>query len=337
MVTQRDVALRAGVSVRTVSNVINDFAWVADETRAKVKTAVDELDYRPNLLARGLQRGRSGLIALVLPLDVPYFHELAGQVVDEAERRGYTVLIDRTGGNPDRERDLVTRADRASLFDGIIFSPLGLADADLRVRSDDTPFVLLGEKPTGRAYDRVIMDDVAAAEAVTAHLLDLGRTRIAAIGQPPKPPGRTARHRTRGYRRALEAAGHTFDPDLVVPIRYFQRTDGAAAMERLLDRPDPPDAVFCYNDPLALGALHTLARRGLRVPDDVAVAGFDDIEDGRFSTPTLTTVAPDKRQIATHALDLLLRRLDGYTGRPTTRRAGWTLIPRESTAAARQA
>ncbi len=331
MVTQRDVAVRAGVSVRTVSNVINDFAWVADDTRARVQAAVDELGYRPNLLARGLQRGRSGLIALVLPLDVPYFHELAGQVVQEAERRGYTVLIDRTGGNAQRERELVNRADRSSLFDGIIFSPLGLADADLRGRADDTPVVLLGEKPTGRAYDRVIMDDVAAATAVTNHLLDLGRTRIAAIGQPPNPPGRTARHRTLGYRRAIEAAGHRFDPDLVMPIRYFQRADGAAAMEHLLDRGDPPDAVFCYNDPLALGALHTLARRGLQVPDDVAVAGFDDIEDGRYSTPTLTTVAPDKQQIAARALDLLLRRLDGYDGKPTTARADWTLITRQST------
>jgi DNA-binding LacI/PurR family transcriptional regulator len=256
---------------------------------------------------------------------------LAGHVVEEAERRGYTVLIDRTGGSAQRERELVNRSDRASLFDGIIFSPLGLTDADLRSRSDDTPVVLLGEKPTGRAYDRVITDDVAAATAVTNHLLDLGRTRIAAIGQPPKPSGRTARHRTLGYRRAIEAAGRDFDPGLVMPIRHFQRADGAAAMEQLLDRDDPPDAVFCYNDPLALGALHALARRGLRVPDDVAVAGFDDIEDGRYSTPTLTTVAPDKRQIAALALDLVLRRLDGYDGRPTTRRAGWTLITRDST------
>ncbi|MFC7624431.1 LacI family DNA-binding transcriptional regulator [Microlunatus sp. GCM10028923] len=335
MVTQRDVARRAGVSVRTVSNVINDFAWVADETRARVQAAVDELGYRPNLLARGLQRGRSGLLALVLPLDVQYFHDLAGAVVDEAERRGFTVLIERTAGNPSRERDLVSRPERASLFDAIIFSPLALDDAELRRQPGDTPVVLLGEKPTGLGFDRVIMDDAAAAEAVTRHLLEQGRTRIAAIGQPARPAGRTALHRTRGYRRALSAAGIGFDPALVGTIRSFQRPDGAAAMERLLDSKRPPDAVFGYNDLLALGALRTLLSRGIRVPEDIAVAGFDDIEDGRYSTPTLTTIAPDLPHLASQALDLVQRRLDGYDGRPSTRRTGWTLITRESTGVAK--
>lgn len=334
MVTQRDVAQRAGVSVRTVSNVVNNFAWVADETRARVKAAVDELGYRPNLLARGLQRGRSGLIALVLPLDVQYFHDLARAVVDEAERRGFTVLIDRTAGNPRRERDLVSRPERASLFDAIIFSPITLDDAELRRTPGDTPVVLLGEKPTGLGFDRVIMDDAAAAEAVTRHLLEQGRTRIAAIGRLPRPAGRTALHRTSGYRRALAAAGLDFDPALVGEIRNFQRADGAAAMERLLDSGQRPDAVFGYNDLLALGALRALLSRGIRVPDDIAVAGFDDIEDGRYSTPTLTTIAPDLPRLAAHALDLVQRRLDGYDGRPTTRRTDWTLITRESTGTA---
>ncbi|MFW6598337.1 LacI family DNA-binding transcriptional regulator [Propionibacteriaceae bacterium Y2011] len=332
MVTQRQVAERAGVSARTVSNVVNGFAWVAADTRHRVQAAIEELGYRPNLLARGLQRGRSGLIALVLPLDGPYFVELAGHVVTAAEERGYTVLIDRTDGDARRERDLVSRADRASLFDGIIFSPLGLSDAELRLPVG-SPIVLLGEKSSGPAHDRVVVDDVAASHAMTTHLLESGRTRIAAIGQPPRPAGRTGQHRTLGYRRALAAAGMSYDPDLVLPIDAFQRADGAAAVDRLLQRQGtPPDALLAYNDALALGAMYAIRRHGLRVPTDIAVSGFDDIEEGRFVTPTLTTIAPDKQQVAREAVDLVVRRIEGYDGPPTIRRAEWRLIPRESTA-----
>ncbi|TDE09275.1 LacI family DNA-binding transcriptional regulator [Jiangella asiatica] len=331
MVTQRDVAKLAGVSVRTVSNVVNDYTYVAEETRARVRQALDELGYRPNLLARGLARGRSGLIALVLPLDVPYFYELSEYVVVEAERRGYTILIDRTDGQATRERALVSRTDRSAIFDGIIFSPIGLGGPELRYRTADTPVVLLGEKPVGASLDRVQVDDVAAAEAATSHLIGLGRHRIAAVGQPVKARSQTAQHRTLGYQRALQAAGHEFDPDLVATVTDFHRADGALAMTRLLEARRPPDAVFCYNDLMALGALRTLLSKGYRVPEDVAVAGFDDIEDGRYSTPTLTTVAPDKQQIASQAMDLLIRRLDGDAGPPKTARAGWQLMPREST------
>ncbi|WP_233712532.1 LacI family DNA-binding transcriptional regulator [Kribbella turkmenica] len=333
MVTQRDVARLAGVSVRTVSNVVNDFAYVADDTRARVQRALDELGYRPNLLARGLSSGRSGLIALILPLNVPYFHELSKYVVDEAERRGYTVLIDRTDGEVARERALVGRTDRSALFDGIIFNPIGLSEAELPPQSADTPVVLLGEKPVGASFDHVQVDDVAAAKAVTEHLIGLGRDRISAIGQPVRARSQTARHRTDGYRQALAAAGRDFDPDLVATVRSFQRADGAEAMTRLLESGKPPDAVFCYNDLMALGALRTLLSKGYRVPDDVALAGFDDIEDGRYSTPTLTTVAPDKHQIATLAIDLLTRRLDGDSSPPQTCSASWKVVPRESTTA----
>jgi DNA-binding LacI/PurR family transcriptional regulator len=111
----------------------------------------------------------------------------------------------------------------------------------------------------------------------------------------------------------------------------FRRDAGALSMARLLDLPDPPDAVFCYNDPLALGALRTILERGLRVPEDVAIAGFDDSEDGRFSTPTLTTISQDKRQIARYAVDLIVSRLGGDTSPPVTRKADWRLITREST------
>jgi DNA-binding LacI/PurR family transcriptional regulator len=331
-VTLREVAVRAGVSVRTVSNVVNGFAQVAPETRSRVQQVLDEMGYRPNAAARTLRQGRSGLIALVLPeLDVPYFAELTRAVIQQAAAAGYTVVVDQTDGDPARERDLVMRGNRAALFDGLIFSPLALGDADLRDRPSSTPVVLLGERVRRGGLDHVMIDNVGAARLATEHLIGLGRRRIAAIGDQQDETRQTARLRTQGYRGALTAAGLTVDPTLVRPTPYFHRADGAAAMAALLNLDNPPDAVFCFNDLLALGALRTILQAGLRVPQDIALVGFDDIEDGRYSTPSLTTISPDKTQIARHAVDLLLRRLDGDAAPPVELSADYALAVREST------
>lgn len=332
-VTLREVAAAAGVSIRTVSNVVNGFAKVAPQTRERVERAIAELDYRPNAVARSLRQGRSHLIALVLPeLDVPYFAELSRLVVEEATERGYTVMIDQTDGDPRREQEMIMGGSKASaLFDGTIFSPIALGGADLRRRRSTKPIVLLGERIAGIGVDHVMIDNVAAARAATEHLLSLGRRRVAAIGYQDDPTRETARLRTEGYRRALTEAGLPIDPTLIGHTEYFHRADGAAAMQRLLALPQPPDAVFCYNDLLALGALRVAHEHGLRVPDDIAVVGFDDIEDGRYSIPTLSTISPDKAQIARVAVETLLRRLDGDDSPPIEFTAGFDLVVREST------
>jgi DNA-binding LacI/PurR family transcriptional regulator len=327
----REVATRAGVSIRTVSNVVNGFERVAPETRARVQKVLEELGYRPNAVARTLRNGRSGLIALVLPeLDVPYFAELTRAVIEEASKHGYTVVIDQTDGDPVRERELIMLGNRAALFDGLIFSPLGLGGADLRNRTSIAPVVLLGERVVDSGLDHIMIDNVKASQVATQHLVELGRRRIAAIGDQRDESRQTARLRTDGYRAAVRAAGMREDPALIRQTAFFHRAEGAAAMEELLALPNPPDAVFCFNDLLALGAMRTILRRGLRIPDDIAVVGFDDIEDGRFSTPTLTTISPDKGQIARTAIDFLIRRLNGDKAPPAELSADFRLVVRES-------
>jgi DNA-binding LacI/PurR family transcriptional regulator len=346
----KDVAALAGVSVKTVSNVVNGYVHVSAAMRERVQAAIDQLGYRPNLVARGLRSGRSGVIALAVPeLDLPYFAELARLVVNAAEARGYTVLVDQTEGSPERERVAVAGI-RDHLVDGVIFSPLGMAAADLAARHPATPLVLIGERTIGGSADRVGLvgsadhvglvgsadhvgiDNVAAAADATGHLIERGRRRIAAIGGQHASSGATARLRAAGYRSALAAAGLPVDDGLIAPAPAFHRADGAAAMAALLDRADPPDAVFCFNDTLALGALRTLHERGVRVPDDVAVIGFDDIEDGRFATPSLSTVAPDKAGIARSAVELLIGRIETDPDAPSREvPAGHRLIAREST------
>ncbi|MFG1610726.1 LacI family DNA-binding transcriptional regulator [Actinoplanes sp. NPDC049265] len=326
----KDVAALAGVSIKTVSNVVNGYVHVAPDTRARVQDAIDQLGYIPNVAARQLRSGRSGVIALALPeLQLPYFAEMAGRIVQAAERRSWTVLIDQTDGQADRERNLVAGLRRHAI-DGLIFSPLALTGEEI-ARADGTPMVLLGERVSHGPADHVAIDNTAAAADATRHLAELGRRRIAAIGAQGQPSAVTAHQRLAGYRRALAEAGLPEDPALVVPATSFHRADGAAAMERLLALPDPPDAVFCFNDLLALGAIRTLLRSGRTVPGDVAVVGFDDIEDGRFSTPTLTTIAPDTARIAEIAVELLAERIGQTTEPPREVRVEHRLEIREST------
>ncbi len=308
----KQVAERAGVSVRTVSNVVSGFAMVAPETRERVQRVIDELEYRPNAAARHLRGGRSGLIALVIPeITSPYFAELAGHLVAPAEARSWMLRVQQTDGDPERERRLAGGL-HGQTVDALVLSPWALSPADLRRSPDSAPMVLLGEQDADGLLDHVTVDSVAAAREATRHLIAAGRTRIAAVGLQPHLHNGTAARRLQGYREALTEAGLPHDKRLEVPVERLHRADGARAMRELRTA----DAVFCFSDQLALGVMHEALGRGLRIPEDLAVVGFDDIEDGRYANPTLTTIAPDKAAIARATLDLLADRLgrDAYTG-----------------------
>jgi LacI family repressor for deo operon, udp, cdd, tsx, nupC, and nupG len=331
-VTQGDVARLAGVSPRTVSNVVNKFPLVSEELRLRVQRAIDELGYQPNVAARNLRHGRTGMIALAVPeLSMPYFSELAGFLIQEAGKLSYTVVIEQTDGDPAVERELLQQNERGHLFDGLIFSPLGLGRAEIQRNAGSTPVVLLGEHIADGPYDHVGIDNVAAARDATTHLIALGRRRVAAIGHQSASPGETGQLRSAGYRDALRAAGLPFRKSLVIPAPSFHRDSGATAMTQLLRLSQPPDAVFCYNDLLAIGAMRTILSHGLRIPGDIAVAGFDDIEESRYSFPSLTTISPDKQQIARLAVARLFERLKGDTAPPAAQHVDYQLAIREST------
>ncbi|WP_298331486.1 LacI family DNA-binding transcriptional regulator [Haloactinopolyspora sp.] len=326
-----DVARLAGVSQKTVSNVVNDYEHVSPQVRAKVQAAIDELGFVPNTTARTLRTGRTGIIALAVPnLSTPYFAELAQYVTEAAEKRGFTVLIDQTDGLEERERR-IAEGRRRQVIDGLIFSPLAMSPADIAAVAGSTPTLLLGEKELPASVDHVVIDNVRAAREATEHLLHLGRRRIAAVGASRgRAPG-TGSLRVQGYRDALTAAGLA-DAAVTVPTSRLQRQSGVEAVETLFDDHPAPDALFCFNDLVALGALHALRLRGIRVPDDVAVVGFDDIEEASYSNPTLTTVRPDKQGIATTAVDVLVGRLNGsLQDEPYERVLGHELVVREST------
>ena len=325
----RDVAERAGVSVKTASNVLNHHPHVKDSTRQRVEAAMAELHYRPNLSARSLKHGRAGFLALAVPvMDSPYFAELAARITEEAAALGFIVLLDVTGGDADAER-VVLEGMRSHVIDGVIFSPLALSADEISQRADSLPMVLLGERPVPTGFDHIAVDSVAAARAATEHLVASGRRRIAAVGRESIKG--TASARLRGYRQALKAAGLPYDTDLVIGVPHFERADGHAAMRQLLSLPEPPDAVFCFNDHMAIGALRACVEAGVSVPDEIAIVGFDDIAETRYCNPTITTISPDLTGLARAALQLLTRRIDGDTGPAEEVEVAWTLEARETT------
>ncbi|MFI6348220.1 LacI family DNA-binding transcriptional regulator [Streptomyces sp. NPDC050560] len=309
----KDVADRAGVSIKTVSNVVRGAPRVSDATRERVMRAVDELGYRPNPSARRLRTGRAGLVALAVPdLATPYFAELAHHVRAEAAAFDLTVLIEETMGDAKEEMRLATGVG-ASLLDGVILSPLRVSLDELARVADAFPLVLLGERGYGRGRvvaDHVLIDSVAAAREVTAHLIGLGRTRIAAVGVDEHGSA-TSRQRLEGFQLALHEAGLTYDPRLAPRVREFSRVDGLLATRALAALPpgERPDAVFCFSDMLAVGAARALYEAGLSVPGDIALAGIDGSQEALYSTPSLTTVAPDKAALASLAVKCLAARI----------------------------
>lgn len=331
--TLRDVADLANVSMRTVSNVVSGYTHVSERMRQKVQAAIAELDYRPNPVARTLRTGRTGLLALVVPeIDVPYFSELAHDVITAAAEHGYRVMIDQTGHDHERERELLTGGDRTMLFDGVLFSPLVTSSELLDMDSRSTmPLVLLGEHEFNGRYDHVAIDNVQAAHDATRHLIETGRTRIATIGAQPLETYSTPQQRTAGYEAALAEAGIPLDPQLQVAAPTYHRANGYEAARALLSREPRPDAIFCYSDLLAMGAMRAVFDAGLRVPEDVAIIGIDDIEEGRYARPSLSTVSLDTPFIARHAVSRILARIDEPDSPAEQVVAPHILVPREST------
>jgi DNA-binding LacI/PurR family transcriptional regulator len=217
--TIHDVARLAEVSIKTVSNVLNDYPHIRPATKQRVLDAIATLDYTPNLTARGLRSGRTGLVSLIIPdLRNAYFAELADIVVRAAEAQGLSVLIAQSNGDRERELSLLS-GPRMQMVDGILFSALGLsaADNDLLARIK-TPMVLLGERILDGPKDHVTMRNVEGSQAATEHLLSIGRRRLVAFGADPEQGTGSAHLRLDGYRRALTAAGIPEDPDLVVRV-----------------------------------------------------------------------------------------------------------------------
>lgn len=325
----KDVAARAGVSPKTVSNVVHGRPKVAPETRLRVQAAMAELGYQPNLTARSLRSGRTGLLTLAIPnIAAPYFAELAHLVIEAAAARDYTVLIEETEGLRAREVDVLNGIP-PRLSDGTVISPLALNEDDVRDAAPRGALVLLGERIGDGPADHVAVDNEAVARDATAHVVGLGRRRIAAVGYQDDPLAGTSQLRYRGFCAGLAAAG--LEIPQPVAVEGYRWSDGGAAVDALVQREQVPDALVCFNDELAIGALRRLAELGYSVPADVAVIGVDDIAESRHVTPSLTTISPDKELLAATVVDCVIERIEGAADGPRDVVIPHHIVVREST------
>jgi DNA-binding LacI/PurR family transcriptional regulator len=333
--TIHDVARMAGVSIKTVSNVLNGYSSIRPATKQRVLEAIESLDWTPNLTARGLRSGRTGLINLIIPdLRNAYFAELSDVLMEAADAQGLSVIVAQTRGQRRRELDLL-RGPRAQMVDGILFSPLALGDQDSPLLATvKTPMVLLGERILDGPKDLVTMHNVEGARTATRHLIDQGRRRILAFGSDASLLNGSANLRLIGYRQALEDAGVPYDPALTVDVVSWLRSTGAAAMRGFLERGIAFDGVVGFNDLIALGAMRALQEAGLRVPQDVAVIGFDNIDEAQYSRPSLSSIDPGREEIAEVAIRFLNERIGAadHSIPPREHLAGFCLVQRESTA-----
>ena len=322
------VAERAGVSIATVSRVLNGTARVSDQTLARVQRAMEELGYQPNAAARGLASSTTGTIALVFPkLSGPFFSELIRGAEMAASDANYHLLIygasgDVLGSDNQTLGMLTTKAD------GLILASSGVSRCYIRdLLRRELPVVVLGEQPSDIPVNGIQPDNVGGATKIVTHLIEHGYRSIALIRGPETSTH--ASDRERGYREALQRHGLRYVDALVI-AGAFNEKGGYIAMQSLLQQEPVPEAVFASSDQMAIGAMAAIHEQGLRVPGDIALVGFDDIETGRYMNPPLTTVHQDMLGQGQMAVRMLISRINGTEAAVETKVFPTAVVIRQS-------
>jgi LacI family transcriptional regulator len=313
-VRMKDIARDLGVSVVTISKVLRDHPDVGDETRGRVLARVKELDYRPNLAARSLVTGRTYLVGLVVPdLLHPFFAEIAKSISDTLREHGYYLIISSSEEDPELEEQEINQLLARRLDTLIVASCRSTVELFFRIEKQKTPYVLIDRSLPGLSANFVGVDDEAVGMLATKHLIDIGCKRIAHIRGPETSPGT---QRLEGYKRALAQSGLKTLDNYVITKRKGDvetRQRGAEAMEQLLMIKPRPDAVFCFNDPLAMGAMNHVLDQGLRIPEDVAIIGCGNLHyDDSLRVP-LSSIDQHSHRIGREAARLTLAILKSKT------------------------
>jgi LacI family transcriptional regulator len=325
-----EVAELAGVSISTVSHVINETRPVGDELRQRVLEAMDTLDYRPNRLARSLRMGETHTIGVIVPdSSNPFFAEVARGIEDASFAQGYSVILCNSDGDLEKEL-LYTNVLASKQVDGILFVAAGVSTEHIRgLQEEEVPVVVVDREIPDVSVDEVLTDNVRGGEMATRHLIDLGHRRIGCITGPSDLT--PSADRFVGYCRALQEAGLSVDEEIVVR-GDFQYEGGYQRAQQLLNVDDPPTAMFACNDLMAVGVIRAAREMERRVPADLSVVGFDDVSLASFTSPALTTVAQPKYEIGVLATKLLLDRMEDQDKPPRHRLLETILVVRRSTA-----
>ena len=304
----KDIAEDLGLSVITISKVLRNHPDVGEETRERVLARVKELDYRPNLAARSLVTGRSYLVGLVVPdLLHPFFAEIAKSLSQALKEKGYYLIISSSEEDPDLEEQEIDQLLARRLDTLIIASCRSTVDLFFRIEKQQMPYVLIDRTLPGLSANFIGMDDEAVGMLATRHLIEIGCKRIAHIRGPETSPGV---RRLEGYKRAMAQSGLKVRDDYVIAERHGDvgtKQRGAEAMGQLLHVDPKPDGIFCFNDPLAMGAMNCALDQGFRIPEDIAVIGCGNLHyDDSLRVP-LSSIDQQSRRIGEEAARITLR------------------------------
>lgn len=327
-VTIVDVARESGVSYSTVSRVLSGYEFVSEEARSKVMAAANRLGYVVNLQARSLAGGRSHVVGLLVPgLDNGYINEVTRGIDEELAKVGYSMMLYTTHHQRGRENEFVNTIANG-LSDGLLLVVPMVSNQYLdALQAKKFPYVLVDQGDTSGRSTIVDATNWQGAYDATAYLYSLGHRRIAHIrGRIDLP---SARDRFEGYKSALADLGLPFDPALTAEGDFYQQSAYQASCV-LLDQPNPPTAIFASNDLMAFGALQAAGERGLHIPDDLSVIGFDDIPQASMMHPRLTTISQPLEQMGRVGVQLLLEQLDQPGRAPRRVTLATRLIERES-------
>jgi LacI family transcriptional regulator len=329
----KDIANDLNLSVVTISKVVRNHPDISQETRDRVLKRMKELNYRPNLAARALVTGRSYIAGLVVPdLVHPFFGQVARGLSNGLRKKGYSLVLASSEDDPELERQEIERLLARSVDVLIVASTQSLVETFHRLDEQKVPYVLVDRKFDGLAANFVGVDDAAVGELATAHLIDAGCRRLAHIGGSDVS---TALGRLEGFRRALQARDMLPAPEFIEMRAHGDdagEASGYQAMRRFLTVTPPPDGVFCYNDPTAMGAMKAVLEAGLRVPEDVAIAGCGNVAYADFLRVPLTSVDQQSAAIGERTASLALSLLeDGSRVRHKTVLLEPKLVVRAST------
>jgi len=307
-IRMKDIAKDLGVSVVTISKVLRNHPDIGEETRSRVLKHVKDLDYQPNALARSLVTGHSFLVGLVVPdLIHPFFAEVAQSLSRTIRSHGYSLILSSSEEDPELEsqeiRQLVARR-----LDALVIASTAMSGEQFdRLKQHHQPYLLIDRSFPDRSENFVGIDDVAVGRIATQHLIDIGCRRIAHIGGRENSTG-VNRHE--GYRQALQEHGMTYSSERVIRrtnVDTASVQQGTEAARVLLMRKDRPDGIFCYNDPIAIGAMDVILEAGLRVPEDIAIVGCGNLHfDSSLRIP-LSSIDQHTQSIGQHAGEIVLK------------------------------
>ena len=324
MVTMSDVASAAGVSRATASYALRGDPRIAETTAARVRKAAHSLHYTTNLSARSLRSGHSGVIGVaIFELDRPYPSEMSAAMSRAAERLGLQAIVQQTSNSAESEISILRKVT-SQLCDGTIFSPSNVNDEEIQALSGGKPLVFLDDISPSPLFDTVNTPCEEGAEAAVTHLLDIGCKRVAILGSKyqilldDRESRSVSGRRLLGCLNAFEKAEYTVNPGDFIPLKHWDSQDARKCAHDLVESGQTFDGVFCMTDTIALGFMRGLADCGIRIPEDIAVIGFDGINEGSYCIPSLSTIATDLDDLADKAIGILTSRISGQRSSTTT-------------------